>query len=471
MNTLTKGFCQSLENVEGFTKGQKIVLAISGGLDSTAMLWLFHEVAYQYGLQLVVAHYNHNLRGLESDGDEAFVKALAETLQLPFYSARPQEGYWQSSQGNKMDRARRLRYAFFQELAQKVDAQWIALAHHGDDQAETILFQLLRGSGLKGLAGMPLYHGNLMRPLLPFRRQELEDYMKSQSKAWRDDSSNESLEYSRNRLRHQVMPLLKSFNPRFVESINRTAELVRAEDRYLEQCAIESFEKIVAEESIHVPSLQKEALALQRRVLQIYLQKKLPSAFIGLEKIDEILHKLRLEVSANGEVTQVAGHRVIREGQLVKLLKDLPQNDLSYAYKLSLPLINEGRTVKSIPEAFGTVTLSYYEINEEKKSFFEAFTKQSNKQIFLDEKVLQAGDLVVRSRQRGDRFYPTGMDGSKKIKDFLIDKKIPRWERQHIPLLVAGKEVIWLMGYRADRRYVANRESRGVIEVRWDKNI
>ncbi|QGG48743.1 tRNA lysidine(34) synthetase TilS [Heliorestis convoluta] len=474
MNQLAQRFLQTLQKVKVLEKGQKIVVAASGGVDSTSLLWLFREVSPYYPLDLVVAHYNHALRGKESQEDEDFIKALAHRLQLPFAVDSPPKGYWEKAKGNKMDEARKLRYRFFHDVAKKQGAQAISLAHHSDDQAETILFHLLRGSGLKGLAGMSLQQGMLLRPLLPFRRQELVEYMNLIGEAWREDSSNQSLTYSRNRLRHQVLPLLETFNPRLIESLNRTADLIRAEDAYLEERTQEVYKQVCTAEGLHIASWLQLPLALRRRILYHYLRKHHSSAFLGLEKINEIEQKLSAKGSASPEITQVAGKRVVREEGLLKLCEEMSVEERPYSYELTIPESYYEQSCQPIHEALGKVTLCCFPLNDERDKAnvqSDPLKKKGKHILWLDDKVLKEGKLLVRSRRPGDRFWPLGMKGSKKVKDFLIDEKVPRRERNSVPLLVVGEKILWVMSYRADRRYLANQDSTGLIEVRWDKNI
>lgn len=473
MTPLLQRFSQVLRYHQLVEPGQRVLVAVSGGVDSVCLLLLLSRAASELSIDLAVAHYNHGLRGEDSFGDAIFVEQLARRLEVPIVSEEAPANWWQREPGTKMEAARRLRYDFLQRAARELKAQRIALGHHADDQAETVIFHLLRGSGLTGLAGIPMIRGPYIRPLLHFRRPEIEAYLVGEGQSWRHDLSNDSDAYTRNRIRHQVMPLLLSFNPRFVEAVGRASSLLRADAQYLEDQAIREYRRLVDAGRLAIEPLLLLPVTLRRRVLRMFLREVITdlaelgdepmATYVGLDKTDEILDILKRRPDKTGQITQVAGFHLVKESGFLMLFRELPWAEpVEFMYPVPIPDdIHQARSLK-IPEAKGMLEVTRLPKTD---------GKSSASHVYFDEEILRYGPLFLRNRRAGDRFWPTGLDGSKKVKDYFIEQKVPRRLREQIPLLVAGETVLWVVGHRADKRYLATSQSHGVVALKWHREM
>ncbi|ABZ83873.1 tRNA(ile)-lysidine synthase [Heliomicrobium modesticaldum Ice1] len=454
-------FLQRLHRHRLIEPQQRVLIAVSGGIDSVSLLLLFHQAAPQMDLKLSVAHYNHGLRGEAADEDEAFVAALAGRLGLPCYRERAPQGWWTREPGTKMEAARRLRYDFLERVAKAAGADRIALGHHADDQVETVLFHFLRGSGLRGLAGMPIRRGPYIRPLLAFRRAELAAFLQAERQEWRHDASNDSTLYTRNRIRHELIPLLHDYNPRFAEAIGRMSRLCLDDADYLDEVADRELARLTNEEGLDAKGLEALPRAIGRRVLRRFIEAA--AAMPGFEKTEAMLQRLTERGGKSGPVDQVSGHTLVSEAGRLRLYKDLPWKGDGGFYR---PLPEPGEPGRwqsvAVPEAGGRMRIARWDRIDDRDPL-----EPGEREICLKPSVAALGPLVIRSRRPGDWFYPAGGTGRKKVKDYLIDQKTPRSIRQKIPLLTAGEEVLWIIGYRPDRRFLATAATTPIIALRW----
>jgi tRNA(Ile)-lysidine synthase len=276
---LFEKFIRTIKNQHLISQGDFVLISVSGGADSLALLHLLLEVASRYRLQLAVAHYNHRLRGKESEEDEQFVRQLAKDTGLDFFVGGDRERSLQHGSGNLEERARQCRHNFLLESAQKIQAQKIALGHTSDDQAETILMRLLRGSGSVGLGGIPpVRQGLWIRPLLRISRREILDYLNEKKVTWREDSSNAGDAHLRNRIRHHLLPWLeKEYNPNLRNTLSETADTLREESEALRILACTFLKKFDSQRGVMELSL--EELTSQPRGLQTYILREILLGF------------------------------------------------------------------------------------------------------------------------------------------------------------------------------------------------
>ncbi|MZP29332.1 tRNA lysidine(34) synthetase TilS [Heliobacterium undosum] len=458
-------FLQTLHRRQLIEPQQRVLIAVSGGIDSISLLLLFHQAAPQLDLKLSVAHYHHGLRGEAADGDEAFAAALAGRLGLPFYRERAPEEWWTREPGTKMEAARRLRYDFLGRVAKAADADRIALGHHADDQVETVLFHFLRGSGLRGLAGMPIRRGPYIRPLLTFRRAELEAFLQAERQEWRHDASNDSTLYTRNRIRHGLIPLLHDYNPRFAEAIGRTSRLCVDDADYLDEVTSRELARLTNEEGLDAKGLEALPMAIRRRVLRRYIEAGtgIPDLTPGFEKTEAMLQRLTERGGKSGPVDQAGGHTLVSEAGRLRLYKDLPwKADDGFCRPLPEPGEPGRWQSVAVPEGGGRMRIARWNRIDDRDPL-----EPGEREICLKPSISALGPLVIRSRRPGDWFYPAGGAGRKKVKDYLIDQKVPRSIRQKIPLLTAGEEVLWIIGYRPDRRFLSTAATTPIIVLRW----
>ncbi|HHT9132947.1 MAG TPA: tRNA lysidine(34) synthetase TilS [Candidatus Tripitaka californicus] len=449
--------------------GEGVVVAVSGGPDSVALLRLLHDLDKSQGWggkgegtsPLHVAHLNHMLRGEESEGDERFVQGLASGLGLGFTTKRVdvrQEAVREKCAIEET--ARRARYSFFEGLARELGRKVVAVGHTADDNAETVLHTIIRGTGLTGLAGMrpvrEISRGSgirLSRPLLSSWRQEILDYLKEKDMSYRIDSSNLQVGYLRNRIRLELLPLLGEYNPRVKESLVRLAETAGKEYAILEEEAKKIIEAGLTREEMRY-ILETTLLKGQASFLQhLVFREVLGQIGLPLKRVDSKHYEglCSLVEGWAGPISLPCGWEAEgREGR--RIFTGWPRSRGTARRAPTQRKLDE--TTLNIP---GTTRLSdETEIKAEVVDLVEGFlkgfkrTKTKEEEIFdLDRLELP---LLVRTRRPGDRFWPIGAGGEKKLKDFFIDEKIPRPRRDDWPLVCDSKRPVWVVGLRMDER-------------------
>jgi tRNA(Ile)-lysidine synthase len=435
--------------------GNTIVLAVSGGIDSMVMLHLFAAVRADWNLHLLVAHINHQLRGEESDGDEAFVRRSAESLEIPFFSKRVDTlGHMAETHLSKQEAARNLRYAFFEEVRQQRNADCVATAHQADDNAETVLMNALRGAGIRGLSGIPerREHGKIIRPLLFARRREIEQYASDRKIEFRVDSSNESTKYRRNYVRQTLIPMLEaSTESDVIASLNNLSQLMRQLD-----AMISSEVKASMDDSAAITADGEGSIVIS------VLQSKPPYLQEGM--ILELLRKIGAEVESD-KVHRVLGLCELETGSVVQLSKTLHV----YRDRDRLAFVRPGET----PMLYQAVTPGdTYSLGDFRFSLSAPVSRPSSfgsdhRIEFVD--AAKLGDrLVLRSWRDGDWFIPLGMKTKKKVSDFFVDEKIPLVQKRGIPILESDGSVVWVCGKRLDDRFKITPETKSVVRLEFN---
>jgi len=432
--------------------GQPLLVAVSGGPDSVCLLHILVELQNELGVRLHVAHLDHRLRGADSQADARYVSDLALQLGIPATIEQRYVKRYQTQHHISLEEAaREVRYSFLAEVARSIGARQAAVGHTVDDHVETILMHLIRGTGTRGLRGLQPsteWHSTgqsliIIRPLLKLGRQETADYCDNHNLKPRLDVSNLSLAPLRNRLRHQLLPLLKSYNPRVAEALLRTAQIAGDDLALLDKESVHIWDKTVQEREDTI-IFDKETflelpLALQRHLLRLAIEKLLGNLKdIETRHIEEITAAL----------TKPAGRRISLPGGLIFAIEYnryllgpdaaalSPFTTLEAEFPLKLP----GET--SLPGwRIGASIISREQMMEKNDDFTAYFD--------LD----KTGDkLVVRSRQPGDRFQPLGMSQPKKLNEFMIDAKIPQAWRQRIPIICSPEHILWVVSWRIDDR-------------------
>lgn len=436
--------------------GAKIIVAVSGGADSMALLSVLYRLRSVYDATLVVAHVNHQLRGDESTRDAVFVEQHAAQLGLAFYLEHIDVKTLQRTSGlSPQHAARQLRYQYFSTLQRTVNATHIALGHTADDQAETLLGCFLRGSGPAGLAGIPPVRFPYIRPLMMVRRQDILAYLKTAGVPWVEDGSNAHLTYLRNRVRLELLPLLRQYNPQIDTRLNELAEMCRAENSLLEQQTDDLAQNAVHWQPgkrlmIHCRPYSVAPLALQRRLLRRLIDVSFtPAARVSFRHI-EGLRRLIVHGRVGQRFTLPAWWMAERHRDTTLLWNTqlLPPTTRS----LTLPIPG----YVDIPELAIRLSADVVE-------FSPSAAAAEGASIDL-ERVRQP--LTVRFRQPGDRFYPLGAPGRKKLKDFLIDKKVPKAERDFVPLVLSGANIVWVVGYSIADPYKVRPDTRHMARLR-----
>ncbi|HNQ65535.1 MAG TPA: tRNA lysidine(34) synthetase TilS [Smithella sp.] len=436
---------QTIEKFDLLKKGERVVVAVSGGPDSTACLTVLASIAGDMDLELIVAHFNHGLRGKESDRDEQFARRLAKKLGLVFYAGKLNKKIRVKGISPE-DFYRRQRYAFLEKTAAKHRAQKIALGQHLNDQAETVLLNLLRGSGLEGLKGfLPIREGRIIRPLIEVSAQEIISFLEQSGMAYCRDSSNESSQYLRNQIRAELIPFLKGkYNPRIEENLAQMAEILRREDDFIRQHAAAAAKKTMQQKkagsvALNIHAVKKIPEAIRWRLLKMLLEDLTPSgdgiSFLHVNAVNDLTQK-----NASGKkITLPAGIEARREyDQLILEKKRTRPKKNQYAYVMSVPgtvhVKERGLTIKA--------TLV--------KKIKTDLSRMKNTACLDWSKI--APPLVVRNRRDGDWIQPLGMRGRQKIKKYFIDHKIPVAQRDDLLLLVDRLSVVYI-----EHRHISDR--------------
>jgi len=439
------------------SQGAKVIVAVSGGADSMALLFALFQLRSVYNLTLVVAHVNHQLRGEEAEHDALFVEQQAARLGLPCYQTRVDVKTVQhSSRMSLQHAARQVRYHFFQALCQRLGATRVALGHTANDQAETILMRLLHGSGPTGLAGIPAVRLPFIRPLIAVSRHTIYSYLQAESLPWVEDSSNTHPVYLRNRIRLDLLPKLQQYNPRIVRRLNELADMLRADSQVLEQQVDEWAVQTLGWQGSNRAEIQcglfgTAPIAIQRRLLRrvVAVLSTAPEA-VSFRHIEDVRQFI---LSASH------GRRCLLPGQV-----------LAEHHTAAVLLWNVYST-PTVPRALALPVPGEVEIGAlDIRLIADVIDKphslgETPQEVFLDlERIVSP--LQVRFRQPGDRFYPLGAPGSKKLQDFFIDRKIPRAERPYVPLVVSDRDIVWVVGYRIANPFKLRPETRRVLRLR-----
>lgn len=464
--------------------GEGVVIAVSGGPDSVALLRLLYDLSESLGLckggvtpPLHVAHLNHMLRGEESEEDERFVKELALGLGLGFTSKRVDVKQEAVREGCAIEEAaRRARYSFFEGLAREFEMKVVAVGHTADDNAETVLHRIIRGTGLAGLAGMqPVRETSrgsgirLIRPLLSTWRQEILDYLQEKGLSYRIDSSNLQVSYLRNRIRLELLPLLGKYNPRVKESLARLAEAAGREYAILEEEARKIVEACLTREEMSYV-LETAILKGQPSFLQhLVFREVLSQIGLPLKKVDSKHYEglCSLVEGWAGPISLPWGWEAEgREGKIV--FTGWPKGRGMAPPEADAPTRHKpDETPLDIPGI--TKLPNGTEIKAEVVNFVEGFLEDFKRTKTMEEEVFDLDKLelplVVRTRRSGDRFWPLGVEGEKKLKDFFIDEKIPQPRRDDWLLVCDAEHPIWVVGLRMDDRSKITPDTHRAIKL------
>ena len=455
--------------------GETVLVAVSGGADSLALLYGLHALRSQHNCKLHVAHLNHCLRP-DADADADFVRQHAAHLKLPCTIQRMEIPHLVQQWKLSVEAAgRRARYQFYESVTTEIDATKVALGHHQDDIAETVLMNLIRGTGASGLKGItPVRDAKFIRPLAGFTRQQIEAFLTSIDVVPRHDTTNTDTRYLRNRIRHELIPRLESeYNPNIKTGLSRTADVLRAESEYLdtaaqkalETCRIQNQQKNVV---LDRAEFRKHHVALQRRVLRQSISEISGDVndlyFAHCEKMLNLI-----EAEASNALLALPNGLQFRRAYQQLILERKPVETGNFAY----PVATVGKTSIEVLNTEITAELGNiesYPTPALPDGRFEAiFDYEKIRKVFA-EPSLEAFPLTVRNRRQGDKFQPHGMRGTKKIKDFLIDAKVPRYERDSIPLLVRGDQILWIIGYTTSDVFKIESDTRQYLYLRYASN-
>ena len=459
---------ETIQKYGMFSSGDGVLVAVSGGPDSVALLHLLSGLKEELGLRLEVAHLQHGIRGEDARQDALFVARMAEKLALPFHiknvdlpGMRREKG-----KGNLEAMAREERYRFFVTAAEERAICRVATAHTRDDQVETLLMWLLRGSGRRGLGGMPPVHRlsstkdaalggcSLVRPLIEVSRMEIVHYLMAEGLEYRTDRTNLEPGPLRNWIRLHLLPQLRErIDLHLDERLAHLADLFRDEEGILEGMTRGCLQRLLSGEDLMRESLLRQSRAMQRRVIRLWLEETLGDLKgIGFHHVEEALRFIA-QGPPQGCLSITRGWNLVKHYEAVRLEKRRrKQKPESYTYTLP----TDGELV--ISEAGMKIQCS-------RSSFFPNIRSQDNLEALFDLALLPE-TLTVRNFRAGDRFQPLGMQGHKKVKDLFIEKRVPLSVRSTLPLILAGGEILWIPRYGRSEIAKIGPETREVLKVK-----
>ena len=449
-NTLPSRFREFSRTNGLFGEKDTIVVAVSGGVDSMVLLDLFVK---ERGLKVVAGHFNHGLRGAESDADEAFVADRARLYGIPFHAGRGDTGGESARRGvGIQEAARDLRYDFLTRLRASTGAARIATAHHADDNAETILLHLFRGTGVQGMSGIPVARDGIIRPLLFARREEIEEYSRIEKLLFRTDSSNAKDGYTRNAVRHHVLPLLKELvSPSVVENINRSGDNFRTLAAYLQEETTKVLKECTTGRSagglhLSVEGLLARPLLLREHAILAAIED-LTGARPASDRVRAVLGLLEKEPGTL--VTVPGGCEAVRERDEIVIRPHDEKRGFAIAVEAGREYTAEGfRFAAELVAARGEPSGRNTEYADAERTGVQG--------------------LTLRSWREGDAFTPLGMTGRKKLSDFFVDEKVAVDMKNRIPILCsAGGDVIWVCGMRLDDRFKITPATRRVLKLEY----
>ena len=440
---MLKAFKCLLDNRFSFLKESSLLLAVSGGLDSMVLINLCEIL----DLNISLAHCNFKLRDNESDGDERFIKDFCKSHNLEIFTTHFEtETFAQTSKQSIQMAARQLRYGWFESLQNQQGFEYVLTAHHADDNLETVLINLSRGTGLEGLTGIPEINGSIVRPLLKFSREEIHSYATQEKISWREDSSNESTKYMRNNLRHTIIPHLKKLNPSFIDSFQTTQNHLKDTQSILDDYMLEVEDRVI--ESIDEDQIVYNIDQLQTlNNPKAYLYQLLKTYnFTDWTQITALL------VAQSGKQITSSTHR------LLKNRSELILSQLNTPSEVSILIEASETNVSILGQPF--------DLKLEVTTFIESIFEGD---LYLD---FESLDLPLRLShgKAGDYFYPSGMNGKKKLSKYFKDEKLSLVDKENTLVIYSGEAVVWIVGRRADQRFIANQNSPKFLKLSIEQN-
>ncbi len=448
-------------------KNKRILMTISGGIDSVVLSYLFFLLEYD----IILAHCNFQLRANESNEDERFVKDFGQKLGIKTLIKRFDTSKFSAeSKMNTQLAARKLRYDWFEEIATENQCDYIATAHHADDNIETFIINLSRGTGLSGLLGIPEKNGKIIRPLLIFSRDEITEFAKQHNLQWREDSSNETEKYVRNKIRHHILPVLKEIHPSFLENFQQTQHYLAQSDQFIDE-NIEKIKKECFKESEYQTTIEIKPIKEASDVNFLLHKLFYPYNFRNIRDLRKMLD------AQSGKELFSPTHNLIK-GRDELLLKKRPpkipefETPLEFTFQEHL-FVEEKIISYSVSDMKSSITIGFLPKKRDIAHFFDLKLDENlENDDYLPEEIAFIDydkltfPISLRHKKEGDFFYPLGMNQKKKLSKFYIDEKYSLFDKEQQWLLCSGENIVWVIGKRLDNRFKVTEKTKKILIVR-----
>ncbi len=427
------------------SEGQKVIVAVSGGIDSIALLDFFAWLRESKKIEVVAAHVNHRLRGKEADGDEKFVHRVCAEYGIPLFAERVlTKKIAKKTKRSVQETARDLRYTFFDTLQKSLNADAVATAHNANDNAETMLINMFRGSGVEGLGGIPIRRETIVRPFLCVPRKDIEQYVKKRKLHFREDSSNKHDDYTRNYLRHKIIPKIEQrFNPSLIDTLSNMSEIFRMNAAFTADAlkTVAAFD--VSRGQVDIRQLEQIHPYLQQMLLRRALtEKNIEPAYETIRSV------LELKESQKGTIIDL-DRTFIAERIDNAILIRMRKSPKEFEFRL---------------EDEGAINTEDFLFTIKKSGVPDNKTKSDSSHEYIDASMVKF-PIIVRNWRKGDVFTPLGMKGKKKLSDFFGERKFSSEQKKKIPVVESGNRIVWVAGNRLDDRFKLTNKTTAAYHI------
>ena len=459
--TLKEKVLSIIKEYKLIKKNDNIVIGLSGGPDSMALLYVLLEARKELDFNIHIVHINHGVRGADADADQLFVQRQAEELSLPYYTKNvDMVGYGKEHGISAEEAGRKLRYGFFREVLSKVGRGKIAVAQNMNDQAETLLMRFFRGTGVDGLKGMEFIVDDIIRPILGISRKEIENYIERNGIPTVLDRTNLMPIYTRNKIRLELIPYIEeNFNPNIINTLWRTSIISQVDSNFLEKYSKERYTDIVVKEdkdyiALNSKKFLREDKSIQQRIIRNAILE-IDGSLQGISEVQVTSALSMFLINETGKEFHLSNN-IVAKTSYERFILEKGKSDLEndFSYEIEMEGVTKFKELGSLIE-------------------LRIVTREDLNNLYKDKNIkyfdfnMIKGNLRLRNRKAGDKFIPFGMKGRKKIKDYFMDEKIPKELRDEIPLIVDEENILWVVGYRTNEIYRVTEETEKILEVKY----